>query len=110
MISRKFTISGLSFLFLVGSLHLDLKSHAHIFSYVDDLSICKLNCDDENHHSLPHQCEKCLNNNYRSIGQQSSEFLYTNDYTISYISIDNTVISSYLSFDLYGRPPPQNLA
>ena len=59
----------LSILFLIGTFHLDLQSH----TYTEDYAICEISCDDNEHHSSPHLCEKCLNKNHRLTSPDNNE-------------------------------------
>ena len=60
---KTFIAYGLSFLFLSAVFHVD---HHHQ-DHHDGYSICDISCDDAKHHSISHQCEKCLNKNNLSL-------------------------------------------
>lgn len=92
---------GLSLLFLSGVLHVDFHNHNHIDGY----SICDIGCDDENHHSLLHQCEKCLNENSRTVFAKFYEIPFQANQKISFSGY-NFFHKNILQFNLYSRPPP----
>ena len=60
---NNFIVYGLSLLLLTASFHIE----SHHNDHSDGYSICNIDCDDEKHHSITHQCEKCLNKNNRLI-------------------------------------------
>ena len=78
---KTFIAYGLSFLFLSAVFHVDY----HYQDHHDGYSICDINCDDEKHHSISHQCEKCLNKNNRLIVQECIDLPY-NKYKIALYS------------------------
>ena len=101
---NSFITYGLSILLLSATLHVDLYHHEHYDGY----SICDIDCDDEKHHSIFHQCEKCLNNNNSSIIQGSIALSYNSDKSGLYFSVESfNYIFSH--FNLYSRPPPNLL-
>ena len=63
---KTFISCGLSFLFMSATFHVDL----HYQDNYDGYSICDISCDEEKHHSISHQCEKCLNKTNRLIAQE----------------------------------------
>ena len=52
---------GLSILLMASVIHVDY----HVDVEQDGYNICKIGCEEQNHHSISHQCQKCLNNNQR---------------------------------------------
>ncbi len=98
---KTFITYGLSLLFLLTTFHVDIYHHDHHDGY----SICEIGCDDEKHHSLSHDCEKCLNKNNRLIVQECIELCY-DSYEVSLYSLDENLKDSFLNFNLYSRPPP----
>ena len=95
----------LSILFLIGTFHLDLQSH----TYTEDYAICEISCDDNEHHSSPHLCEKCLNKNHRLVVPDYNDFLSNFDYRQKFIILNQDCVSVFSFFKIYSRPPPQNL-
>jgi len=99
-----FIAYGLSILFLSATLHVDLHHHEHYDGY----NMCDIDCDDEKHLSISHQCEKCLNNNNRPIIQESIDLSYNRDELLLYFS-DESFKYIFSHFSLYSRPPPSLL-
>ncbi len=97
---------GISFLFLIGTFHLDLRSH----TVTEDYAICEISCDDMEHHSSHHLCERCLNNYNRLISPTYSDLLYNNNYRQIISTFSQDYISVFSFFNIYSRPPPANLA
>ena len=77
----------LSILFLIGTFHLDLQSH----TYTGDYAICEISCDDNEHHSSPHLCEKCLNKNHRLVVPDYNDFLSNFDYRQKFIILNHSL-------------------
>ena len=75
---------GLSLLFLSGVLHANFHNHSHIDGY----SICDTGCDDEKHHSLLHQCKKCLNENSSTVFAKFYEIPFQANQKISFSAYD----------------------
>ncbi len=98
---KKIIQYGLSILFLSITLHVDMHSHENFNGY----SICDFDCDKKQHHSIAHQCEKCLNKNTRLITQKSSGTSLVLDVLLMYRS-DENFNYNYSNFYLYSRPPP----
>ena len=98
---KTFIIYGLSFLFLSAAFHVELYHQDH----QDGYSICDINCDDEKHHSISHQCEKCLNKTNRLIAQEFIE-LSSNEYRTALYSSNENFEDKIIPFSLYSRPPP----
>ena len=96
-----FIIYGLSFLFISATFHVDLYNQDNHDGY----SICDISCDEEKHHSISHQCEKCLNKTNRLIAQEFIEFP-SNEYRTALYSSNENIEDKIISFNLYSRPPP----
>ena len=60
---NKLITSGLVFLLLQGVAHVDIHHDDHEPGY----GICDISCNEGQHHSIAHHCEKCLNKNSESI-------------------------------------------
>ncbi len=103
---KTFITYGLSFLFLIGTFHFDSQSH----TYTEDYAICEISCDDMEHHSSHHLCEKCLNKYNRLILINYSDLLYIDDYRQILETLNKDYISRFSFFKIYSRPPPANLA
>ena len=97
---KHFITYTLSILFLSATLHVDLHHEHH-----DGYNICDINCDNESHDSLSHQCEKCLKENNRLIVQETIDLSF-NDGSVLLLSPDESFNHSLSIFYLYSRPPP----
>ena len=98
---KTFISCGLSFLFMSATFHVDL----HYQDNYDGYSICDISCDEEKHHSISHQCEKCLNKTNRLIAQEFIELSSNENRTALYSSNENFE-DKIIPFSLYSRPPP----
>ena len=96
----------ISILFLIGTFHLDLQTHN--YDYSEDYAICEISCDENEHHSSPHLCEKCLNKNNRLIVQEFIDLPY-NKYKRALYSLIESFNETFTIFSLYSRPPPSLL-
>ena len=101
---KMFISYGVSLLFLSATFHVDQHHHYH----PDGYSICDISCDDEKHHSISHQCEKCLNKNNRLIVQEFIDLPY-NKYKRALYSLNESFNETFTIFSLYSRPPPSLL-
>ena len=97
---KHFITYTLSILFLSATLHVD-----HHHEHHDGYNICDLNCDNESHDSLSHQCEKCLKENNRLIVQETIDMSF-NESSVLSLSLDESFNYSLSIFYLYSRPPP----
>ena len=95
---------GLSLLVVATIIHID----HHVDEYQDGYSICDISCDDEKHHSISHQCEKCLNKNNRLVVQEFIDLPY-NKYKRALYSLNENFNETFIIFSLYSRPPPSLL-
>tara|TARA_B100001250_G_C19425102_1_gene624974 strand:- start:307 stop:618 length:312 start_codon:yes stop_codon:yes gene_type:complete len=90
---------------LLGSvLHIDLHQVDHDQGY----GICDISCDEENHHSMAHQCEKCLNSNIRFIVQEKND-LSINFNASQHWFLNQNSKNHFSNYNLYSRPPPSLL-
>lgn len=92
---------GLVSLLLGGAFHVDL----HYQKQDSDYGLCDIGCEEKKHHSMFHECEKCLNKNTSLIKNSN------NDLSCSFSSVSqffsNQSFRNYsLNFSLYSRPPP----
>ncbi|GIS54668.1 hypothetical protein Ct9H90mP29_17100 [bacterium] len=81
---KHFITYTLSILFLSATLHVD-----HHHEHHDGYSICDVNCDNESHDSLSHQCEKCLKENNRLIVQETIDLSF-NEGSLLLLSSDES--------------------
>ena len=98
---NNFIVYGLSLLLLTASFHIE----SHHNDHSDGYSICNIDCDDEKHHSITHQCEKCLNKNNRLIVQECVELSF-NGNGIFFYSLNDSFDNALTYFNLFSRPPP----
>ena len=97
---KHFITYTLSILFLSATLHVD-----HHHEHHDGYNICDVNCDNESHDSLSHQCEKCLKENNRLIVQETIDLSF-NEGSVLLLCSDESFNHSLSIFYLYSRPPP----
>ena len=101
---NKLITGGLIFLLLGGMAHVDPHHGTHEKGY----GMCDISCNEEQHHSIAHHCEKCLNKNSESIKYQQKDFpCFSNDSSLLFVK--HHFKNFYLSFSLYSRPPPPSL-
>ena len=101
---NKLITSGLVFLLLQGVAHVDIHHDDHEPGY----GICDISCNEGQHHSIAHHCEKCLNKNSESIKYEQKELpRFFNDPLLLFVK--HHFNNSYLGFSLYSRPPPSLL-
>ena len=92
---------GLSLLVVATIIHID----HHVDEYQDGYSICDISCDDEQHHSINHQCQKCLNKNQRLYLITEIDFSINQKRT-EYYNTKNIIYVKSIIFDLHSRAPP----
>jgi hypothetical protein len=92
---------GLSLLLMTTIVHIDY----HVDEHQDGYSICDINCIDHSHHSIDHQCQKCLNKNQKLYPVIEIDFSI-NQKTTEYYNTKNIIYVKSIIFDLHSRPPP----
>jgi len=94
---------SLSLVLLFNGLHLDDHNHSDFDGY----SICKPNCSDINHHSLTHDCEKCLKSkNQKKLINLSNYNNYVKSKSAIYIN-NIFIHHRYIIYStFFSRPPP----
>ena len=100
---KSFISFGLSFQMVSLTLHIDMHNE-----YYDGYNICNIDCNDQKHHSINHQCEKCLNKTNRMFVQELVQFSFKK-YGIFIYSLKEKFGDSPNPFNLYSRPPPSIL-
>ena len=98
---RTILVSKLTFLLLGGAFHVDLHYQGSDSGY----GFCDTSCDEKKHHSMFHECEKCLNKNSSSIINNNNDLLCAFSSESQFFS-DQNFRNYFLSFNLYSRPPP----
>ena len=98
---RTVLTGGLVFLFLGGAFHVDLHYQDSDSSY----GFCDSSCDEEKHHSMFHECEKCLNKNTSSIINSNNDLSCAFSSVSQFFSNQN-FRNYFLNFSTYSRPPP----
>ena len=98
---KNLNTSILSLFLLASIIHVD----HYVGEYQDGYTICDIICENEKHHLVNHQCQKCLNKN------QKLHSLYEIDNSINqrkirYSIVKNTIDVKSIIFDLNSRPPP----
>jgi len=101
---RTLLTGGLIFLLFGGILHVDQYHQDPDSGY----GICDIGCDEEKHHSMTHQCEKCLNKNSRLAIKEKNDLSYNSNSLSQWFSNQN-FRNYFLNFSLYSRPPPSLL-
>ena len=98
---RTILTGKLIFLLLGAALHVDQHYQDPNAGY----GICDIGCDKGKHHSISHQCEKCLNNNVSSFIKENNDLLY-NSSSFSQFFSNQKFRNYFLNFSTYSRPPP----
>ena len=93
----------IAFLFLCGAFHYEGADH----SISNEYSFCSEGCDN-NHLSIQHHCEKCLNKNNRLIFNSSFNHR-TKKHCPLFYSFEEIFDNNYLLTNLSSRPPPDIL-
>ena len=92
---------GLSCILIDAVLHIEY----HIDKHEGGYNICKIGCEEKKHHSINHQCQKCLNKNQKLYFlEQNSDFFTLN--VNAYYTITGIIYAEPIIFDLHIRPPP----
>ena len=98
---KNLTTSILSLFLLASIIHVD----HYVGEHQDGYTICDISCDNEKHHWVNHQCQKCLNKNQKlfSIIDIDNSI---NQRKIRYSIVKNIIDVKSIIFDLNSRPPP----
>ena len=100
-----FISTGLSLLLFCAIFHLDHHPvHEHLIGY----NICNVGCDDIEHHSYSHQCEKCLIKTQRYVGINLFELSLHNNST-PFDNPEDIIFSKLINFNSNNRGPPNIL-
>tara|TARA_B100000965_G_C19303206_1_gene631065 strand:+ start:255 stop:563 length:309 start_codon:yes stop_codon:yes gene_type:complete len=94
----------LSVLFVANLWHVENHNQHSTSGYF----FCSENCNNENHFSISHNCQKCLNKNNRLISQTAFQHLIK-EYKNSFYSFQDKSHNKDLPIDLFSRPPPDIL-
>ena len=88
---------------LFNGLHFDDHNH----SAVDGYSICNPSCDDTSHHSLNHDCEKCLKSkNQQKLINYYNYYNYIQSKSVTYTN-NIFIYHKYIIYStFFSRPPP----
>ena len=92
---------GLVSLLLGGAFHVDL----HYQEQDSDYGLCDIGCEEKKHHSMFHECEKCLNKNTSSVIKNNNN-LFCAFSSVSQFFSNQSFRNYSLNFSLYSRPPP----
>ena len=92
---------GLVGLLLEGAFHFDL----HYQDSDSGYGFCDTSCDEKKHHSMFHDCVKCLNNNTSLILNNNNDLSCAFSSVSQFFSNQN-FRNYFLNFSLYSRPPP----
>jgi hypothetical protein len=102
---NKFISIGLSLLFFCAIFHLDYHAdHEHPSGY----NICNVGCDDIEHHSCTHQCEKCLSETQRYVGINLFEFSFHN-FSTPFDNPEDIIFFKLINFNSNNKGPPNIL-
>jgi len=101
-IIKTLTSGLLAFLIVFGCLHTDhYIQHEH-----DGYYVCNIGCNDDSHHSISHQCDKCLVNDYNNpIFEKSSKIVFSQE-NYNFFNLKVRLKSTTIDHTSYGRPPP----
>ena len=103
--TNKFISTGLSLLLFCAIFHLD---HHRVHEDSIGYNICNVGCDDIEHHSYSHQCEKCLIKTQRYVGINLFELLIHNSST-PFDNPEDIIFSKLIKFNPNNRGPPNIL-
>ena len=95
------TKSMLSLFLLASIIHVD----HHVVEYHDGFAIYDISSDNEKHHWVNHQCQKCLNKNQKLVSIKDIDNSI-NQRKIRYRIVKNIIDVKSIIFDLNSRPPP----
>ena len=88
-------------LLLGGAFHVDL----HYQDSDSGYGFCDISCDEKKHHSMFHECEKCLNKNTSLVIHSNNDLSFAFS-SISQFFSNQNFRNYFLNFSTYGRPPP----
>ena len=95
-------ITSILSLFLLATIvHVD----RHVGEYQGGYTICDISCENEKHHLVNHQCQKCLNKNQKLVSLIDIDNSI-NQRKIRYSIVKNIIDVKSIIFDLNSRPPP----
>ena len=99
---KTLTSGLLAFLIVFGCLHTDhYIQHEH-----DGYYVCNIGCNDDSHHSISHQCDKCLvNDSNNPIFEKSSKIVFSQE-NYNFFNLKVRLKSTTIDHTSYGRPPP----
>ena len=98
---KNITTSILSLFLLASIIHVD----HYVGEHQDGYTICDISCDNEKHHWVNHQCQKCLNKNQKLVSIKDIDNSIIQK-KIRYSIVKNTIDVKSIIFDLNSRPPP----
>ena len=92
----------LAFIIVFGCLHIDhYIQHEH-----DGYYVCNIGCNDDGHHSISHQCDKCLvHDSNNPILEQSSKIAFSQE-KYNFFNLKIRAKSTTTDYTSYSRPPP----
>ena len=99
---KKLLIIVVSFLFLESELHLNHVNHLETVGY----SLCPEGCNNDNHLTKDHHCEKCLNKDNRFFFVSSFKLIKDENCSTFYTT-QSTFNRSNLLTVFSSRPPPE---
>ena len=98
---KNLTTSVVSLFLLASIIHVD----HYVGEHQDGYTICDISCDNEKHHWVNHQCQKCLNKNQKLVSIKDIDNSIIQK-KIRYSIVKNTIDVKSIIFDLNSRPPP----
>ena len=98
---KNLTTSILLLFLLASIIHVD----HYVGEHQDGYTICDISCDNEKHHWVNHQCQKCLNKNQKLVSIKDIDNSIIQK-KIRYSIVKNTIDVKSIIFDLNSRPPP----
>ena len=102
---NKFISIWLSLLFFCAIFHLD---HHPVHEHPSGYNICNIGCEDIEHHSYSHQCEKCLSKTQRYVGTNLFDLSLHNNSTL-FDTPKDIIFCKLINFNSNNRGPPNIL-
>ena len=102
---NKFISIGISLLFFCAIFHLD---HHPVHEHPSRYNICNTGCEDNEHHSYSHQCEKCLSKTQRYVGKDLFDLSLYNNQTL-FDNFEDIIFCKLINFNSNNRDPPNIL-